>query len=95
MPSMRTSWTAKSGRQPAPSLTAWAMDDEQLTICTRLDEHERVQELRPDGLAGEGLTVALWMSDECRKSECAQASLWHKWVQPHEAGGLYRDAVEG
>ena len=36
------------------------------------DEHKRVQELRPDGLAGEGLTVALWMSDECHKSECAQ-----------------------
>jgi len=69
-------------------MTAWAMDDEQPTICTRLDEHKRVQELRPDGLAGEGLTVALWMSDECHKSECAQVHQWHKWVQPHRQVGF-------
>ena len=73
-------------------MVAWGMDDEQPTICVHLDTHQRVQELKPVGLAGqlldEGLRVALWMADECHKTETAQVIQWHRWVQPARQVGF-------
>jgi superfamily II DNA or RNA helicase len=69
-------------------MVAWGMDDEQPTICLHLDTHQRVQELVPVGLAGERLRVALWMADECHKTECAQVIQWHKWTQPARQVGF-------
>ena len=73
-------------------MTAWGMDDEQPTICLHLDTHQRVQELVPVGLAGDllaqGLSVALWMADECHKTESAQVIQWHKWTQPARQVGF-------
>ena len=73
-------------------MVAWGMDDEQPTICLHLDTHQRVQELVPSGLAGDllaqGLSVALWMADECHKTECAQVIQWHRWVQPARQVGF-------